>query len=96
MNTILLNNLTFTDNPENTTAEGKLLSGSFFVENSLAHDELSIDTLRFTVRYPSLAVDLTKFTYGTPCTYHQDDTLFGKFYLVKVKRTSRYEFNFEF
>lgn len=96
MNTILLNNLTFTDNPENATAEGKLLSGSFFVENSLAHDELSIDTLRFTVRYPSLAVDLTKFTYGTPCTYHQDDTLFGKFYLVKVKRTSRYEFNFEF
>ena len=96
MNTILLNNLTFTDNPENTTAEGKLLSGSFFVENSLAHDELSIDTLRFTVRYPSLAVDLTKFTYGTPCTYYQDDTLFGKFYLVKVKRTSRYEFNFEF
>lgn len=96
MNTILLNNLTFTDNPENTTAEGKLLSGSFFVENSLAHDELSIDTLRFTVRYPSLAVDLTKFTYGTPCTYNQDDTLFGKFYLVKVKRTSRYEFNFEF
>lgn len=96
MNTILVNNLVFTDNPNNTTADGKLLSGSFFIENSLAHDELSIDTLRFTVRYPSLAVDLTSFNYGCACSYVQDEKLFGKYYLVKVKRTSRYEFNFEF
>jgi len=49
MNKILCNNLVFDDKGE---GNGKLLDGSFFVENSLAEDELSIDTLEFSVRYP--------------------------------------------
>ena len=49
MNKIVYNGLVFNDDG---TGDGKLLDGSFYVENSLAHDELSVDTLKFTVRYP--------------------------------------------
>ena len=96
MNKILCNNLVFDDKGE---GNGKLLDGSFFVENSLAEDELSIDTLEFSVRYPltgQVDTSPTKFPYGTPCTYYQNEKLFGKFYLVKVERLSRFEYNFKF
>lgn len=96
MNKVICNNKIFADE---TTAEGKILSGSFYVENSLAHDELSIDTLKFTVRYPLTDQpdpSIASWSYGTPCSYYLDGKLFGKFYLVKVKRTARFEYNFEF
>ena len=96
MNKIVINNLIF-DNEG--LGNGKILDGSFYVENSLAEDELSIDTLNFTVRYPLgdvVDTSLTKLTYGFPCLYYQDDALFGRFYLVKVERTARFEYKFNF
>lgn len=96
MNKIVYNGLVFNDDG---TGDGKLLDGSFYVENSLAHDELSVDTLKFTVRYPLAEPpddSLVKLPYGTECTYYHDDNLFGKFYHVKSSRLSRFEYQLEF
>lgn len=35
------------------------------------------------------------YDYGTPIYYYRDDTLIGKFYLEKIIRVGRYEFQFE-
>lgn len=35
------------------------------------------------------------YDYGTPVYYYRDDTLIGKFYLEKIVRAGRYEFQFE-
>ena len=96
MNKIVYNGLVFNDDG---TGDGKLLDGSFFVENSLAHDELSVDTLKFRVRYPlsdNPDDSLVKLDYGTECAYYHDDVLFGKFYHVKTSRLSRFEYELEF
>lgn len=96
MNKIVYNGLTFDDTG---TGDGKLLDGSFYVENSLAHDELSVDTLKFRVRYPlsdNPDDSLVKLDYGTECAYYHDDVLFGKFYHVKTSRISRFEYELEF
>lgn len=96
MNKIVYNGLVFNDDG---TGDGKLLDGSFFVENSLAHDELSVDTLKFRVRYPlsdNPDDSLVKLDYGTECAYYHDDVLFGKFYHVKTSRLSRFEYQLEF
>ena len=96
MNKIVYNGLTFDDTG---TGDGKLLDGSFYVENSLAHDELSVDTLKFRVRYPlsdNPDDSLVKLDYGTECAYYHDDVLFGKFYHVKTSRLSRFEYQLEF
>lgn len=90
MNKIVYNGLVFSDDG---TGDGKLLDGSFYVENSLAHDELSIDTLKFSVI--STSTDLL-LPYGTECTYYYNNSLFGKFYLVKASRVTKQEYNFEF
>lgn len=96
MNKIVYNGLVFNDDG---TGDGKLLDGSFYVENSLAHDELSVDTLKFTVRYPLAEPpddSLVKLPYGTECTYYHDNNMFGKFYHVKSSRLSRFEYQLEF
>lgn len=96
MNKIVYNGLTFDDTG---TGDGKLLDGSFYVENSLAHDELSVDTLKFRVRYPlsdNPDDSLVKLDYGTECAYYHNDVLFGKFYHVKTSRLSRFEYELEF
>jgi hypothetical protein len=70
MNRIVINDLVF-DNEGN--GNGKILDGSFYLENSLAEDELSIDTIDFRVRYPlnnTVDISLTKLPYGTPCLYY--------------------------
>lgn len=96
MNKIVYNGLTFDDTG---TGDGKLLDGSFYVENSLAHDELSVDTLKFRVRYPLSDTpddSLVKLDYGTECAYYHDDILFGNYYHVKTSRISRFEYELEF
>ena len=64
-----------------------LLSGNCFIGNSIAGDELAIDTLTATVR--SQGISLTGLPYGTPVFYYHGDTLIGKFYLNAVARSSR-------
>lgn len=96
MNRIIINDLVF-DNEGN--GNGKILDGSFYLENSLAEDELSIDTIDFRVRYPlSDVVDtsLTNLAYGTPCLYYQNNMLFGRYYLTKISRVAKYEYEFSF
>lgn len=79
--------------------DGKLLDGSFYVENSLVEDELSIDTLKFSVRYPlegEADTSIINYPYGYQCTYYQGDSLFGKYYLVEADRVSKYGYTFSF
>jgi len=87
MNKIVYNGLVFADDG---TGEGKLTDISFQAETSLAHDELSVDTLNFTVVYPgdkSKPDDsIAKLPYGTICSYYRDNELFSKYYLVSVTR----------
>lgn len=64
-----------------------ILSGSCFIGNSIAGDELAIDTL--DVELHSLGANLTSLAYGTPVFYYHEDTLVGKFYLHDVSRTAR-------
>ena len=71
------------------------------MENSLAHDELSVDTLNCQLKYP-LSDDakpddsLVKLPYGTECTYYQNDVLMGKFYLVDAQRDTKNKYTFKF
>ena len=48
---------------------------------------LDADGILFCARYDS--VDLTALPYGTPAYYYRDDTLIGKFYLIKVVRSKQ-------
>ena len=71
------------------------------MENSLAHDELSVDTLNCQIKYP-LSDDakpddsLVKLPYGTECTYYQNDVLMGKFCLVDAQRDTKNKYTFKF
>lgn len=60
-----------------------LKSGSCYIAESIAGEELSIDTLDATVES---AVDLTGLPYGEAVTYTHDNVLIGKFFLSSVKR----------
>lgn len=60
-----------------------LKSGSCYIAESIAGEELSIDTLEATVES---AVDLTGLPYGEAVTYQHDNALIGKFFLSSVKR----------
>lgn len=82
---------TFSDSP---TKDGVLMMGSYHNGNSLSYDELSVDTLSFTVRYFG-EDDLSDYKYGTPVTYTKDGQLVGKYYLEKVSQTFTNEFEFE-
>lgn len=97
MNKIVYNGLVFADDG---TGEGKLTDISFQAETSLAHDELSVDTLNFTVVYPgdkSKPDDsIAKLPYGTICSYYRDNELFSKYYLVSVTRDDQFKYEFEF
>ena len=98
MNKVIFKNYVFTDQ-DNVEQNGKILNGSFYIANSLAEDELSIDTLKFSVRYPlegAADTSLTSFDYGTPCTYYQNNEVFGKYYLVKVERTGEFQYTLSF
>ena len=64
--------------------DGVLLDGSFFLDDSLAYDELPIDTLDFSIRYKG-EDNLSDCLYGTPVYYYKDEVLSGKFYLENVK-----------
>ena len=66
--------------------DGVLLEGSFFLDDSLAYDELPIDTLNFSIRYKGTD-DLSDYVYGTPVNYYKDNVLQGKYYLESVKQT---------
>ncbi len=97
MNKIVYNSLVFADNG---TGEGKLTDISFEAKTSLAHDELSVNTLNFSVIYPSGESkpddSIAKLPYGTICSYYRDDILYSKYYLVSVTRKDRFTYQFEF
>lgn len=97
MNKIVYNSLVFADNG---TGEGKLTDISFEAKTSLAHDELSVNTLNFSVIYPSDESkpddSIAKLPYGTICSYYRDDVLYSKYYLVSVTRKDRFTYQFEF
>lgn len=82
---------TFSNTP---TQDGVLMTGSYYTGNSLSYDELSIDTLTFTVRYFG-EDDLSDYKYGTPVTYTKDGRLVGKYYLEKVSQTFTNEYQFD-
>lgn len=80
-NRILIGNLyTFSDTQND---DGVLLSGGYLNGASLSFDELSIDTLDFSIRYFG-EDDLSNYTYGTPVSYYKDDKLVGKYFLESV------------
>lgn len=60
--------------------DGVLMTGNFFLGSSLSFDELTIDTLSFSVRYFGES-NLSDYIYGTPVNYFRDDKLVGKFFL---------------
>lgn len=76
---IILLDKTFTGND--------LVSGNCFIGNSIAGDELAIDTLTATICSPGTS--LTGLPYGTPVFYYHDEVLIGKFYLNTVARSGR-------
>ena len=77
-NTIIIGSRTFTGED--------LKSGSCYIAESIAGEELSIDALEATVE----SVDnLTGLPYGEPVAYKHDDVLIGKFFLSSVKRVGR-------
>lgn len=66
--------------------DGVLLTGNFFNGSSLSFDELSIDTLNFSIRYFGTD-NLSDYVYGTPVIYYKDDRLAGKYFLENVVQT---------
>ena len=96
MNKIIYKNYIFDDIGN---GNGKILDGSFYLENSLLEDELGIDTLTFSVRYPLTGeadTSLTNYSYGEQCSYNRNNKLVGKFNIVKVERISRFEYKLKF
>lgn len=72
-----------------TYAGDALISGNCYIGNSIAGDELSIDTL--VVELWSSGKNLTGQPYGKPVFYYHGERLIGKFYLSDVSRTARYK-----
>jgi hypothetical protein len=81
-NVITIGSRTFTGNA--------LKSGSCFIAESVAGEELSIDTLDVVV--DSLD-DLTALPYGESVSYEHDETLIGMFYISSVKRVGATEYS---
>lgn len=94
MNKVKVSNLyTFSDTGLD---DGTIKEGNCFISNSLSGDELSIDTLNFTVIFPlsgQTNIVLTKLPYGTELIYYNDNVLIGKFYLTSVTRVEKNKYN---
>ena len=84
--------LIFTDQLGDTTADGKIIEGSFYNETSLLEDELSIDTLNVQIRYEKATPSLISFGYGSEVIYYKDDTLYAIYYLKDITRNTKYEY----
>lgn len=83
-----MNHNTITIGGRSFTGE-ELRSGSCYIAEGIAGEELAVDTLEAEVES---ADDLTVLAYGTAADYTHDGDLIGRFYLSSVKRTgaSRY------
>ena len=76
--------LTFTDLDEGVN-DGRIIEGSFYNETSLLEDELSIDTMTVHIRYERESPSLISFTYGSEVEYYKDNTLYAKYFSIKLE-----------
>lgn len=87
-NKIILGDAAFDDG-----AAGNLIGCRCFIGNSIACDELSIDTLNATIDVaPSGGQDaynISQLQYGDPVSYLYNDQLIGRFFFLSSKRVGR-------
>lgn len=82
-----------------STDDDSLQDASLFLSNSIAGEELTIDTLDVTVdcsvesgNGKILSVDPRTFAYGSVLEYYHNTQRLGKFYFAYAKRVGKYVF----
>lgn len=84
MNKVIYKNYIFDDIGNGS---GKILDESFYLENFLLKDELGIDTLTFSVKYPLTGeadTFLKNYSYGKQCSYSRNNKLVGKLMIIFI------------